>query len=89
LERYAGWLWDNGFVVTFGSEHNTPAMEPVKLLARGGVELTPTLKELNYKGACVVAAHQEIFAREGKLYEPAKRDEYVAFGDKLIQKAIK
>lgn len=24
LEKYAGYLHDNGFVVTFGSEHNTP-----------------------------------------------------------------
>ncbi len=88
LERYSKWLWDNAFAVTFGSEHNTPAMEPVELFARGGAELTPFLKEINYKGACVVAAHQDIFARTGALYDPARRDEYAALGDKLIQQAI-
>ncbi|MFQ8806467.1 MAG: hypothetical protein ACLR8Y_16975 [Alistipes indistinctus] len=40
MERYAGYLHDSGFVVTFGSEHNTPAMESIELFARGGVPLT-------------------------------------------------
>lgn len=62
LEKYAGYLHDNGFVVTFGSEHNTPAMEPIELFARGGVPLTERLKYINYCGACVVAAHQDIVA---------------------------
>ncbi|MDR3265984.1 MAG: hypothetical protein LBT24_00225, partial [Tannerella sp.] len=65
LEAYAGYLHENGFVVTFGSEHNTPAMEPVELFARGGAPLTDRLKEINYAGACVVAAHQEL-VRSGK-----------------------
>jgi hypothetical protein len=84
LERYAGWLWDNGFTVTFGSEHNTPAMEPIELHTRGGEPLTDRLKELNYAGACVVAAHQDIYARTGRLYDPARRDEYLALGERLI-----
>ncbi len=41
LEEYASYLHEQGFVVTFGSEHNTPAMEPIELFARGGVPLTP------------------------------------------------
>jgi hypothetical protein len=60
LEEYAGYLSENGFVVTFGSEHNTPAMEPIKLSARGGVPLTDKLKRINYEGACIIASHQEL-----------------------------
>ncbi len=60
LEDYAGYLRANGFVVTFGSEHNTPAMEPIKLTARGGVPLTDKLKRINYEGACIIASHQEL-----------------------------
>ena len=89
MERYSRWLWDNGFVVTFGSEHNTPAMEPTELFARGGAPLTPFLREINYKGACVIAAHQDTYARTGALYDPARRDEYAALGDKLIQETIR
>ncbi len=84
LERYAAWLWENGFVVTFGSEHNTPAMEPVLLHTRDGAPLGEHIREINYAGACVVAAHQDIFARTGRKYDPGRRDEYTALGDKLI-----
>jgi len=58
LERYAGYCWNNGMIVTFGTEHNTPLMEPVKVSASGTTELSPLLKEIGYKGACIVAAHQ-------------------------------
>ena len=58
LERYAGYLEDEGFTVTFGSEHNTPALEPIKLRTRDAADLSGKLKEINYRGACTVAAHQ-------------------------------
>ena len=76
LEQYASYLEDEGFVVTFGSEHNTPAMEPVKLRTRNHPEgLSEKLREINYRGACAVAAHQ------------AGLDSIDA-GDELIQKSI-
>ena len=59
LERYAIYLQDAGFVVTLGTEHNTPSPEPVELFARGKTPLTDRLKQINYEGACVIAAHQE------------------------------
>ena len=58
LEQYAGYLEDEGFIVTFGSEHNTPAMEPVRLRTRDASELSDKLKAINWRGACAVAAHQ-------------------------------
>ncbi len=95
LEDYAGYLHDNGFVVTFGSEHNTPAMEPIELFARGKVPLTSRLRQINYEGACVVAAHQELVQRGKPGYVNSrgeadldKRDEYVAYGDKVIKTVI-
>jgi hypothetical protein len=95
LEKYAGYLHDNGFVVTFGSEHNTPAMEPVLLYARGNTLLTERLKQINYDGACVIAAHQEL-VRNGKAgYVDANgqadtdnRDKFIKTGDELIQNVI-
>jgi hypothetical protein len=60
LEEYAGFLKDEGFIVTFGSEHNTPALEPIKLRTRDHAEgLSEKLREINFFGACCVAAHQE------------------------------
>jgi len=58
LEQYAGYLEDEGFIVTFGSEHNTPAMEPIRLRTRDAAELSRKLKAINWRGACAVAAHQ-------------------------------
>ena len=96
LERYAQYLWDQGFVVTLGSEHNTPAMEPIKLAARGGVDLTDNLKRLNYWGACIVAAHQKLVADGFQGYLGADgrpdlkyRDKFILMGDKIIKEAIK
>jgi hypothetical protein len=58
LEQYAGYLRDEGFIVTFGSEHNTPAMEPIKLRTCDAEGLSEKLREINFWGACCVAAHQ-------------------------------
>ena len=59
LESYAGYLEDEGFIVSFGSEHNTPAMEPVKLRTRDAAELSDKLKAINYRGACAIIEHQK------------------------------
>lgn len=91
LEKYASYLYDQGFVVTFGSEHNTPAMEPIELFARNSTPLTETLMKINYKGACVVAAHQHLVAQGLSGYvdekgnaDRSKRDEFAKLGDELI-----
>lgn len=92
LEKYAAYLYDQGFVVTFGSEHNTPAMEPVELFARGGVPLSDKLMEINYKGACVVAAHQHLvkqglsgYIDHNGVADRSKRNELEALGEQLIE----
>lgn len=58
LEQYAGYLEDEGFIVTFGSEHNTPAMEPIRLRTRDTECLSNKLRAINWRGACRIAAHQ-------------------------------
>ena len=95
LERYAAYLHDRGFVVTFGSEHNSPAMEPIELFARHGVELTDRLKQINYEGACLIAAHQHVVSQGLAGYvdahgnaDRAKREEFVTLGDALIKHVL-
>jgi len=75
LEQYASYLEDEGFLVSFGSEHNTPAMEPIKLRTRDAAELSPKLKAINWRGACAIAAYQ------------AGKDSLAA-GEDLIMKTI-
>ena len=91
LEKYASYLYEQGFVVTFGSEHNTPAMEPIELFARGGAPLTEKLKEINYKGACVIAAHQKLVNQGIRGYvdsngkaDRTKREEFERMGREII-----
>jgi len=93
LEKYAAYLHEQGFVVTFGSEHNTPAMEPVELFARNSTPLTERLLQINYDGACVVAAHQHLVAQGLRGYvdqhgyaDRSKREEFIKLGDELIHK---
>ncbi|MBO4671191.1 MAG: hypothetical protein J5640_05050 [Bacteroidales bacterium] len=80
LEQYSAYLEDEGFTVSFGSEHNTPAMEPLLLRTRDSDALSDKLQAVNYRGACAIAAHQAglRLPREAMLEE----------GDKLIQKVL-
>ena len=64
LEQYAGYLEDEGFIVTFGSEHNTPAMEPLRLHTRDADHLSDKLRMMNWRGACRIAAHQAGFSTD-------------------------
>ena len=92
LEDYIGYLQGEGFVVTLGSEHNTPAMEPIELFARKKTELSPMLKEINYHGACIVAAHQYLFNTTGKGYldingkpKSFEKENFITLGKALIE----
>ena len=95
LEKYAGYLYDAGFVVTFGSEHNTPAMEPIELFARNSTPLTDKLMKINYEGACVIAAHQHLISEGKQGYvdkdgnvDPSEMKRFIEMGDALIQKEV-
>ncbi|MDD2559582.1 MAG: hypothetical protein PHE04_02790, partial [Bacteroidales bacterium] len=92
LEKYAVYLYELGFIVTLGSEHNSPAMEPILLSARHGQPLSERLREINYKSACVLAAHQHLVRQglEGYLDKDGrahvdKREEYIKLGNQLIR----
>lgn len=95
LERYASYLHEQGFVVTLGSEHNTPVMEPIELFARGGVPLSDRLKQINSEGASVIAAHQHVVSQgldgyvdESGEADRSRRDEFVKLGDEVIRSRI-
>ena len=95
LEKYAEYLYDAGFVVTFGSEHNSPTMEPIELFARNKTPLTNKLLKINYEGACVIAAHQHLVSEGKQGYldkdgnaDPSKMKSFIEIGDELIQKKV-
>jgi hypothetical protein len=93
LEEYASFLCNNGFIVTFGSEHNTPAMEPIELFDRDKQPLSNRLRQINYESACIIAAHQFLNAqgKQGFLNDKGVPDmnnkhSLVKLGDEIITK---
>ena len=68
LREYVSVFKDKGIVITAGTEHNTPMMEPMAPGCRGGVALDESLKETFWKGACVIVAHQYLVSKNQAGY---------------------
>ena len=62
LKNFVEFFHEKGFIITFGTEHNTPAMLPMTVTTRGSIPLDATLKKIAWEGACVIAAHQYLRA---------------------------
>jgi len=62
LKKFVDFFHQKGFIITFGTEHNTPEMIPLTVTTRGSVPLDNSLKRIAYEGACVIAAHQYLRA---------------------------
>jgi hypothetical protein len=71
LKSFVEFFHNKGFLITFGTEHNTPEMIPLTVTARGSVPLDESLKTIAWEGACVIAAHQYLRAdgRQGYVLE--------------------
>jgi hypothetical protein len=95
LKDFVTYFRSKNFLITFGTEHNTPQLDPVKVSCSGGVELDSDLERIGYEGACIIAAHQYLIAKgeEGYLDADgtAKTNEYDSFvelGNAVIQHFI-
>jgi len=62
LADFVNFFDEKGFIVTFGTEHNTPDMQPLTVYCRNGAELGDALQRIQYRGVCVLAAHQFLLA---------------------------
>ncbi|MBS2212707.1 hypothetical protein KEM09_14910 [Carboxylicivirga mesophila] len=92
LKEYATYLRNQGFVVSFGTEHNSPGHQPLEVMAKGGVPLDNELMEINYEGACILAAHQYLYASNGHgildehgVLIQERRNEFYQLGNALIK----
>ena len=68
LKRFVKVFHEDDFVITFGTEHNTPQLIPLKVETRGHIDLDDELKMISYQGACVIAAHQYLKAKGQEGY---------------------
>jgi hypothetical protein len=62
LKDFVRFFDQQGFGITFGSEHNTPQLDPLTITCRGGIPLDDELMQISYKGAALIAAHQFLIA---------------------------
>lgn len=80
------------FIITFGTEHNTPEMKPLTVTSRGSVPIPDSLKQIAWEGICVIAAHQYLRAQKRQGYILAdgthssnQRKELVKLGQVVIE----
>jgi hypothetical protein len=92
LKNFVEFFDKKGFVITFGTEHNTPELTPIAVAARGSVSLDESLKKISWNGACVIAAHQYLRAhdRQGYVLDDGtlsldQRDELARLGQLVIE----
>jgi hypothetical protein len=62
LKNFVEFFDNKGFIITFGTEHNTPEMIPLTVTTRGSKPLDKSLKKIAWEGACIIAAHQYLRA---------------------------
>ena len=84
LKEYAEFFYKQGFVVSFGTEHNTSAMIPLEVSCKNMVALDDSLLQISFNGAAFVAAHQYLVAREGAGYSSGSRDEMELLGKAIL-----
>lgn len=68
LREFVQIFHEDDFMITFGTEHNTPQLIPLKVDTRGHIDLDDELKFISYQGACVIAAHQYLRANGEQGY---------------------
>jgi len=94
LKSFVHFFHENGLLVTFGTEHNTPQLDPLKVTCRGGVPLDDELRQINYEGTAVIAAHQYLVARglpgylEGTRARISEKAMFVELGKAVISTFI-
>ena len=95
MKEYVMQLVKEGFVVTFGTEHNAPGKQPIEVFAKGGTPLDEDLLRINYEGACILAAHQYLFDRNGEgvldkngVFKQKQRKEFADLGDRIIRNIV-
>jgi len=92
LHGFVKYFHEKGFLITFGTEHNTPVMSPLKVTTRGSLALGEDLRKIAWEGACIIAAHQYLrsMTLEGYLspfgiLRTAEKDEFAELGGMVIE----
>jgi hypothetical protein len=92
VKEYSSFFHDRKFLVTYGTEHNTPEMIPLKVDSRGGKPLDEELKSIAFEGTCVMAAHEYLRSKKQQGYikddgspKINQLDEFIELGNAVIE----
>lgn len=95
LNDFVKFFNERNFIVTFGTEHNTPALKPLTVTCRNDVPLGDEMEKISFEGASVIAAHQYKKARgeEGFLsanHEPKlkEKENFAHLGKAVISEFL-
>jgi len=74
LRDFVRFFNSKNYLVTFGTEHNTPEMIPLSVSARGSETIDYELKLIAWESICVIASHQYLRAQgmQGYILEDGK-----------------
>jgi len=84
VKEYAEYFYENGFVVSFGTEHNSPASLPLTVSCKNNEPLDDSLMQISFNGAAYLAAHQYLTVKEGPGYKLEERDEMERLGRAVL-----
>lgn len=92
LHDFVKYFHSKGFLITFGTEHNTPVKAPLTVTTRESTAPGEDLRRIAWEGACIIAAHQYLRSRtlEGYLspfgiLRTAEKDEFAELGGMVIE----
>lgn len=84
LKEYAEYFYEQGFMVSFGTEHNTTAMRPLTVACINETPLDDSLMNISFNGAACLAAHQYLVSKEGPDYPRVRREEMEHLGRAVL-----
>lgn len=85
LKEYAEYFYENGFTVSFGTEHNTSAMIPLTVSAKGGVPLDEKLMNISFNGTACQAAHHYLSTQNMDVTRSESREDMEKLGKAVFQ----
>jgi hypothetical protein len=104
LYKFVKYFNERKYIITFGTEHNTPEMTNLTVSCRHNDPLRDYLLKITYKGSCVIAAHQhvkkfgvkssELRVLEGGYLDENNKpkrehiNEFAEYGNKIIKYEI-
>jgi hypothetical protein len=95
LKEFVRFFNEKGFVISFGTEHNAPDMIPLTCDTRGNKPLDEELRRISFEGACVIAAHQYLraknlpaFVDQNGIADTKNKEYLVQLGIAVIEKFI-